>query len=83
MVSLIVAADECFQTPSNAGAVNMLHAATADEVKDKDITGKRFTPYGYVSSAPDATTAGNMELVQIMEAFSGGLLEICAWNRHS
>lgn len=48
--------------PSDQGAVNMLYAGTSDEVREKDITGKYLTPYGYVNSAPDKAAAGNKKL---------------------
>ena len=41
------------QIPSSASAVKMLHAGTSDEVREKDISGKYMTPYGYVNSAPE------------------------------
>ena len=41
-----------------------LYAATSDEVREKDITGKYMTPYGFVNSAPDQTAAGNAALAK-------------------
>ena len=38
------------QIPSSAAAVNMLYAGIADEVRERDISGKYLTPYGYVNS---------------------------------
>ena len=48
--------------PTDQGAINMVYAGTADEVREKDITGKYLTPYGYVNSAPDKTAAGDENL---------------------
>ena len=44
----------------------MLYTSTSSEVREKDITGKYLTPYGYVNSAPDKTPAGNFELAKTL-----------------
>ena len=50
---------DVFQIPSDAGAINMLYAATADEVREKDIAGKYFTPYGFVNDTVNGKPAGD------------------------
>ena len=44
----------------------MLCAVTSEEVKDKDIIGKYLTPYGFVNSAPDGTSAAGNKLAKAL-----------------
>ena len=42
----------------------MLYAATSDEVREKDITGKYLTPYGFINNATDGKPAADPSLRQ-------------------
>lgn len=48
--------------PQDVGALKMLYAAASDEVREKDVSGKHLTPYGYVNSATDGKAAGSEAL---------------------
>ena len=37
----------------------MLYAATSKVIREKDISGKYLTPYGYVNPTPDGKPAGS------------------------
>ena len=53
----------------------MLYAATNEEVREKDLTGKYFTPYGYINPAVEGTPAGDEVLAGVLWKRSA---EICA-----
>jgi hypothetical protein len=52
------------QIPSDAGAINLLYAATSEEVKEKDISGRYMTPYGFINSAPKGKPASDPILAE-------------------
>ena len=44
----------------------MLYTSTSREIREKDISAKYLTPYGYVNSAPDQKPAGDPELAKTL-----------------